>query len=91
MNILTKEAVAPCLTRNADKRRLLMYFAKKNAEEQVTIMEETVVYACESELCNGWMRQEFVMDNHSCPMCGGALKEEVRELPQIRNDFRTFR
>ncbi|MFD0049554.1 cold-inducible protein YdjO-related protein [Actinomycetes bacterium NPDC127524] len=68
-----------------------MYFAKKNQEEPVTIIEDTVVYACASETCNGWMRKDFVTDNLSCPMCGENLVEEIRELPQINNDYNAYR
>lgn len=68
-----------------------MYFGKKNSEEPVVIMEDTVVYACEAEACNGWMRKEFAADNDSCPMCGGKLTEEIRELPKIQNEYNAFR
>ncbi|RFU68243.1 cold-inducible protein YdjO-related protein [Bacillus sp. V59.32b] len=68
-----------------------MYFGKKNSEEPVVIMEDTVVYACASEACNGWMRKEFAADNETCPMCGDNLTEEIRELPKIQNEYNAFR
>ncbi|WP_191561393.1 cold-inducible protein YdjO-related protein [Metabacillus idriensis] len=67
-----------------------MYFAKKGAEEPVTIIEDTTVYACESESCNGWMRKDFSTADMSCPMCGSQMSEEVRELPQIKMDYNPF-
>lgn len=68
-----------------------MYFGKKNSEEPAPIIEDTVVYACESESCNGWMRKEFAVENQPCPMCGGNLVEEVRELPQILTEYNAYR
>ncbi|RFU65353.1 cold-inducible protein YdjO-related protein [Peribacillus glennii] len=68
-----------------------MYFGKKNSEEPVVIMEDTIVYACEAPNCKGWMRKEFSADNQTCPMCGGHLLEEIRELPKIQTEYNTFR
>lgn len=64
-----------------------MYFAKRNSEEPEIIIENTVVYACESNDCNGWMRKDFASENYVCPMCGGQLVEEMRELPKISNEY----
>ncbi|WP_110927872.1 cold-inducible protein YdjO-related protein [Bacillus massiliglaciei] len=68
-----------------------MYFAKKNSEEPEVIIENTIVYACESDSCNGWMRKEFVTDNRNCPMCGSELLEETRELPRIPDEYNSFK
>lgn len=74
-----------------EKRRLPMYFAKRNSEEPEIVIENTVVYACESASCNGWMRKDFASENYVCPMCGSQLIEEVRELPKIQTDFTSFK
>jgi hypothetical protein len=63
-----------------------MYFAKKGKEEIVNTIEDTNVYACESETCNGWMREEFSTADLSCPICGSNMKAEVRGLPKIKVD-----
>ncbi len=68
-----------------------MYFAKRNSEEPEIIMENTVVYACDSDTCNGWMRKDFASVNYECPICGGQLIEEMRELPKIQTEFNTFK
>lgn len=68
-----------------------MYFGKKNSEEPEQILEDTVVFACDSEGCNGWMRKDFVSDGFACPMCGGNLVEETRELPKIDTEYNAYR
>ncbi|WP_153125162.1 cold-inducible protein YdjO-related protein [Peribacillus tepidiphilus] len=60
-----------------------MYFSKKNQQEEV-IIEDTVVYSCVSDMCNGWMRKDFAMDPYLCPFCGSEMHQEVRELPKIK-------
>lgn len=44
---------------------------------------DTVVYACLSDGCNGWMREEFATTDLKCPLCGNETIQEIRELPQI--------
>ncbi|MET1179282.1 MULTISPECIES: cold-inducible protein YdjO-related protein [Bacillales] len=68
-----------------------MYFGKKNSEEPEIVMEDTIVYACGSADCNGWMRKDFASENYDCPMCGSQLIEEVRELPKIENEYNAFK
>ncbi len=59
-------------------------------EEQVTQMMDTNVYACQSDSCNGWMREDFVTSDYNCPMCGNEMSQEVRELPKIKKDFQFY-
>lgn len=73
------------------KEVTLMYFGKKNAEEPVVEMVDTVVYSCESDACNGWMRKDFASAENTCPMCGSNLVEEIRELPKITNEYNAYR
>jgi hypothetical protein len=68
-----------------------MYFAKRNLEEPEMIFEDTEVFACQSETCNGWMRKEFSGANDSCPMCGSSLSAEIRELPKIETEYNAYR
>ncbi len=72
------------------KGDMLMYFAKKGIEEPAPIIENTVVYACEADSCNGWMREEFATADRSCPLCNSGMKQEVRELPQIKVEYNAY-
>ncbi len=60
-----------------------MYFSKKQNEADEVVIEDTSVYACSSDSCNGWMRMQFAADESSCPLCGSEMQEEVRQLPKI--------
>ncbi|MGN1402054.1 MAG: cold-inducible protein YdjO-related protein [Bacillus sp. (in: firmicutes)] len=60
-----------------------MYFSKRNQETEETIIEDTAVFACETEECNGWMRAQFLSDDSACPLCGGTMQQETRQLPKI--------
>lgn len=47
--------------------------------------EETTVWACTSETCNGWMREAFTFDEKpTCPLCEGNMEQETRMIPVIR-------
>ena len=37
------------------------------------------------------MRKDFASVNYECPICGGQLIEEMRELPKIQTEFNTFK
>ncbi|MGM9928432.1 MAG: cold-inducible protein YdjO-related protein [Bacillus sp. (in: firmicutes)] len=60
-----------------------MYFSKKPQEVEEVIIEDTSVYACTSEDCNGWMRMQFSSAETNCPLCGSSMHEEIRQLPKI--------
>ncbi|WP_050615242.1 cold-inducible protein YdjO-related protein [Bacillus testis] len=60
-----------------------MYFSKKQQELEQVVIEDTAVFACTSEECNGWMRMQFASDGPSCPLCGSNMVEETRQLPKI--------
>ncbi len=45
---------------------------------------ETTVWACTSDACNGWMREEFSFSKDpTCPLCQSEMKKETRVLPVI--------
>ncbi|TYR80681.1 hypothetical protein FZC66_09935 [Priestia megaterium] len=67
-----------------------MYFAKRGIEEPVNQMIDTTVYSCQSDSCNGWMREDFVTPDYSCPMCGNQMVQEIRELPKIKHDHQFY-
>jgi len=60
-----------------------MYFSKKHQDIEEVIIENTSVFSCVSEDCNGWMRAQFTLNQNSCPLCGGEMNEEIRQLPKI--------
>ncbi|WP_082193160.1 cold-inducible protein YdjO-related protein [Bacillus rubiinfantis] len=60
-----------------------MFYGKRVKEEFEPILEDTEVYACIGDACNGWMRKDFVADNYLCPMCGNEMIQEIRVLPKI--------
>ncbi|MGM9922900.1 MAG: cold-inducible protein YdjO-related protein [Bacillus sp. (in: firmicutes)] len=60
-----------------------MYFSKKQQEVDEVIIEDTSVYACIADDCNGWMRAQFISENSICPLCGNEMQEEIRQLPKI--------
>ena len=60
-----------------------MYFSKKQNEADEVVIEDTSVYACLSDSCNGWMRMQFASEQSNCPLCGSEMTEEVRQLPKI--------
>lgn len=60
-----------------------MYFSKKNQEVDEVIIEDTTVFTCTTEDCIGWMRMQFISEDSSCPLCGGSMQEEIRQLPKI--------
>ncbi|RRJ63619.1 cold-shock protein [Paenibacillus oralis] len=61
-----------------------MSYRKKPLEE---IPEEnTPVWSCISEDCNGWMRDNFTFDyTPVCPLCSSEMEKGMRMLPQLKN------
>ncbi|GAB6991173.1 cold-shock protein [Paenibacillus pini] len=65
-----------------------MYFGKKVIEE---IPEaETVIWSCENEGCNGWMRDNFAFEQEPiCTQCQSTMVSSVKTLPLVINDHQT--
>lgn len=61
-----------------------MNYRKKTIEE---IPEEnTAIWSCISDDCNGWMRDNFAFDyNPVCPLCSSQMVKETKLLPQLTN------
>lgn len=58
---------------------------RKKPLEQIP-EENTAVWACTSDDCNGWMRDNFAFEAApSCPLCQSTMEQEVRMLPQLAN------
>ncbi|MFD1775460.1 cold-shock protein [Paenibacillus rhizophilus] len=61
-----------------------MNYRKKPLEE---IPEEnTAVWSCTNDDCNGWMRDNFSFDvAPTCPLCHAPMEQGMRMLPQLFN------
>ncbi|MCG1023095.1 cold-inducible protein YdjO-related protein [Sutcliffiella horikoshii] len=63
-----------------------MAFGRREVEEIVT--EETKVWVCESEDCNGWMRDNFKNSESevpTCPLCQSGMTQSTKVLAVINN------
>ncbi|WP_284139236.1 MULTISPECIES: cold-shock protein [unclassified Virgibacillus] len=48
--------------------------------------EETAVWSCTSDDCNGWMRASYSFAKEpKCPLCESEMEQEVRMLPKLEN------
>ncbi|AIQ55492.1 MULTISPECIES: cold-shock protein [Paenibacillus] len=61
-----------------------MNYRKKPVEE---IPEEnTAIWACTNDDCNGWMRDNFAFEHApSCPLCHAPMARNMKMLPQLVN------
>jgi hypothetical protein len=58
---------------------------RRNNEEEI-IPEETKVWECTSDTCNGWVRDNFTFsDEPSCPLCNSEMKPATKMLQAINN------
>ncbi|MCI0182326.1 MAG: cold-shock protein [Acidibacillus sp.] len=61
-----------------------MYFHKKSAED--VPMEDTEIWSCTKEDCNGWMRANFTFDETpKCRQCLSPMERTSRMLPSLNN------
>ncbi|UNK20902.1 cold-shock protein [Paenibacillus sp. N3/727] len=61
-----------------------MYFRKKSLEELP--QEETAVWTCEKEGCNGWIRDDFAFEHQpTCHQCSSPMIRSIKTLPQLVN------
>ncbi|MCZ8512753.1 cold-shock protein [Paenibacillus filicis] len=61
-----------------------MNYRKKSIEE--TPLENTTIWSCTKEECNGWMRDNFAFEYQpTCPLCSSAMLRETKLLPQVVN------
>ncbi|WP_340020601.1 cold-shock protein [Paenibacillus sp. FSL K6-1096] len=61
-----------------------MNYRKKPLEE---IPEEnTAIWACTNDECNGWMRDNFSFEHApECPLCHSPMARSMKMLPQLLN------
>ncbi|WP_054957842.1 cold-shock protein [Paenibacillus dakarensis] len=61
-----------------------MYFRKKSLEELP--QEETAIWTCEKEECNGWIRDNFAFEYQpTCHQCSSPMIRSIKTLPQLVN------
>ncbi|MFZ0447380.1 MAG: cold-inducible protein YdjO-related protein [Bacillus sp. (in: firmicutes)] len=61
-----------------------MFFNRKGQDDKLeNILEDIEVYACNDDICKGWMRKDFASEDLKCPLCGNEMSVELRELPKI--------
>ncbi|WCF08579.1 cold-shock protein [Paenibacillus thiaminolyticus] len=61
-----------------------MNYRKKPVEE--IPVENTAIWSCMNEDCNGWMRDNFAFDlEPTCPMCSSAMARDMKMLPLLVN------
>lgn len=59
-------------------------YRRNNTEEIAP--EETKVWECTSDQCNGWVRENFTFsDKPSCPLCNSEMKASTKMLQAINN------
>ncbi|WP_199620342.1 cold-shock protein [Paenibacillus alkalitolerans] len=61
-----------------------MNFRKKWEEKAPE--EDTAVWSCTEDNCNGWMRDNFRFESEPrCPLCSAPMESEIRSLPTLVN------
>ena len=60
-------------------------FAKRTFE--AVPEESTSIWACSSESCTGWMRDNFSFQSEPvCPFCKSSMVLGVKMLPSLHNN-----
>lgn len=61
-----------------------MYNRKKAVEDYPH--EQTKIWSCSKEGCNGWMRDNFAFEYMpTCPICHSAMVSSLKLLPNVEN------
>lgn len=61
-----------------------MTYWKKSTEE--IPVEDTAIWSCTDEECNGWMRENFTFQMEpTCPLCDAPMDRGTKMLPQLAN------
>jgi hypothetical protein len=61
-----------------------MYHRAKPAEE--IPLQNTAVWTCTSEDCNGWMRDNFAFESEpTCRLCHSPMETGMKMLPLLEN------
>jgi len=63
-----------------------MYYNHRKKDQEPLPKEQTMIWECKSEECNGWMRKNFSYENRQkCPLCGHKMRVEKRLLDASPN------
>ncbi|MFS0863346.1 cold-shock protein [Fredinandcohnia sp. 179-A 10B2 NHS] len=66
-----------------------MAFGRRPVEEIVT--EETKVWECSSEDCNGWLRDNFKSTQEPlCPLCNSQMESTTKLLQVVDNHCKSY-
>ncbi|OPA81202.1 hypothetical protein BVG16_02425 [Paenibacillus selenitireducens] len=61
-----------------------MYYRRKSLEE--IPQEDTTIWSCQKEDCNGWIRDNFAFENEpECHICHSPMIRSTKMLPLITN------
>jgi hypothetical protein len=67
-----------------------MAFGRRNQVEEEIKTEETKIWCCTSEDCNGWIRDNFKSsDSPECPLCKSEMVSSSKELQVLENPHPT--
>ncbi|MCY9662316.1 cold-shock protein [Paenibacillus chondroitinus] len=67
-----------------------MYFQRKSLED--LIQENTKVWACDKEDCNGWIRDNFSFETvPTCHLCLSPMISSLKMLPIISNSNKNMK
>ncbi|WP_442952533.1 cold-shock protein [Paenibacillus sp. Leaf72] len=60
-------------------------YSRKKFQEEVPEVS-TKIWACTSDVCNGWMRANFSFEQSpTCLQCNSPMEESEKMLPQLVN------
>ncbi|MGG1517275.1 cold-shock protein [Paenibacillus oryzisoli] len=67
-----------------------MYFRKKSSEDLV--QENTKIWACKREGCNGWIRDNFSFEHvPTCHLCLSPMISSLKMLPIVSNSNKNMK
>lgn len=62
-----------------------MYNSRKKPVDEIP-EEITAVWNCASDMCNGWMRDNFAFSvEPTCPICGSGMVKGEKKLAVLNN------
>ncbi|MCR8633753.1 MULTISPECIES: cold-shock protein [Paenibacillus] len=67
-----------------------MYYRRKSLEDLPE--ENTAIWSCSKEGCNGWMRDNFAFEYvPTCHQCNSLMESSVKMLPLLVNTNRDLK
>jgi hypothetical protein len=69
-----------------------MAFGRRNQVEEEIKTEETEIWACSSDDCKGWMRDNFKSEETpKCPLCNADMQKSKKVLQVVDNPHPTMK